>query len=175
MRKNVFGRQLQRDTNERKALFRNLMSELVLHERIKTTEEKAKSIKASVEKLVTKAKKNGISAQAVLSPFLTTNAAHKIVTEIGPRFAKRPGGYTRIVRLENRFSDNASMVIMEWVEKGSQPKIKASTLKEKKVQPGAKDVDEVMADVLHGKEKKTPEKKKSKAVIKNPKKARGES
>ena len=120
MRKNVFGRQLKRDTNERKALFKGLMSSLVLEERIKTTEEKAKAIKGQVEKLVTKAKKRGKMAQDMLGQDLMPKAIEKLINEIAPRFQKRAGGYTRIVRLGRRFSDNANMVLMEWVESGVQ-------------------------------------------------------
>ncbi len=117
MKKNVFGRRFKRDTNERKALFKGLMSSLVLKERIKTTEEKAKSIRGQVEKLVTKVmKKNSESLSSSLGKYLTPPAMQKMIAEIGPRFKDRNGGYTRIIHMGNRFSDNASMVIMEWVE-----------------------------------------------------------
>lgn len=116
MRKNVFGRQLKRDTNERKALFKSLMSALVLKERIKTTEEKAKAIRGQVEKLVTKAKIKGEAARSILSAYLLPNALDKMIKEIAPRFKERPGGYTRIVKLGRRFGDDAMMVLMEWVE-----------------------------------------------------------
>lgn len=116
MKKNVFGRQLKRDTNERKALFKSLMSALVLKERIKTTEEKARAIRGQVEKLVTKAKIKGEAARSILSAYLLPNALDKMIEEIVPRFKERPGGYTRIVKLGRRFGDNAMMVLMEWVE-----------------------------------------------------------
>ena len=66
MRKNVFGRQFKRDKNERAALFKGLISSLVLHERIKTTEEKAKAIKGEVDKIITKAKKGDLAARHLL-------------------------------------------------------------------------------------------------------------
>lgn len=120
MRKQVFGRHLKRDTNERKALFKGLASSLVLHERIETTEEKAKSIKGFVEKMVTRAnKENGAQARLILGAYLTNDALAKMFSDIAPRFVNRPGGYTRIVKIGNRFSDDASMVIMEWVEKNN--------------------------------------------------------
>lgn len=119
MRKNVFGRQFKRDANERKALFKGLMSSLVLSERIKTTEEKAKAIRPQVEKLVTKAKKGGTHVEALLSPHLTKEAMQKMVADIAPRFTNRPGGYTRIVHIRRRFNDDASVVLIEWVEKPS--------------------------------------------------------
>lgn len=114
MRKNVFGRQLKRDKNERKALFKSLMSALVLKERIKTTEEKAKAIRGQVEKLVTKAKKKGEAASSLLSSHLLPVAVEKMIKNVAPRFQNRPGGYTRIVKLGRRFGDNARMVLMEW-------------------------------------------------------------
>lgn len=116
MRKQVFGRQLKRDTNERKALFKGLASSLVIHERIETTEEKAKAIKGYVEKMVTKAKNNDATqAHRLLQAHLTNDALKKLLSDVAPRFADRQGGYTRIIKLGNRFSDNASMALIEWV------------------------------------------------------------
>lgn len=117
MRKNVFGRQFKRDLNERKALFKGLISSLVIHEEIKTTEQKAKAVRGLAEKLVTKSRKEKLQAYALLQPYLTPQALKKMMNDIGPRFATRPGGYTRITKLPNRFSDNADMVTLAWVEK----------------------------------------------------------
>lgn len=119
MRKKIFGRKLKRDTNERKALFKGLATSLVLYEEIKTTEEKAKSIKSMVDKLVTKAKKKEMASFELLQSFLTPTAAKKLIVDIAPRFLDRNGGYTRIVRLGKRLNDGASTVLMEWVEKKS--------------------------------------------------------
>jgi len=120
MRKQVFGRHFKRDTNERKAMFKSLASALVMHERIETTEEKAKAIRGSVEKMVTKAKKrDNVMAVRLLSPELTSPAVKKMIASIAPRFSTRDGGYTRIIKKGNRFNDNASMVLLEWVEKAS--------------------------------------------------------
>lgn len=123
MRKNVFGRQFKRDTNERKALFKGLMSSLVLHDAIQTTEEKAKAIKGSVEKLVTKVKKHKGESERFLHEYLTPPALKKMMTDTALRFSTRPGGYTRIIRLEKRVTDSASQVILEWVEKGNVSKV----------------------------------------------------
>ena len=114
MRKNVFGRHLKRDKNERAALFKGLISNLVLNERIKTTEEKAKSIKAQVDKIITKAKKGEALARHLLQKQLPKKEIEKLILEIAPRFNGRQGGYTRIIRIGRRFSDNAQMVLMEW-------------------------------------------------------------
>jgi len=117
MKKNVFGRKLSRDNKERKALFKSLMSSLILKEGIKTTEAKAKAIKPEIERLVTKAKSLEKGAKQVLEKSLSRGAYNKIIKEIGPRFAKRQGGYTRIVKLGERFGDNSPLVLIEWVEK----------------------------------------------------------
>lgn len=122
MRKQVFGRRLKRDTDERKALFKGLVSQLVLHGRIKTTEAKAKAIKASIDKLVTKVKRNGKeSGSRFIAPYLLPSVMDKFVSDIVPRFSKRAGGYTRIVRLHRRLKDDAEMVLMEWTEVGQMP------------------------------------------------------
>jgi len=112
MKKNVFGRKFKRDKNERTALFKGLMSSLIVKERIQTTEQKAKAIKAGVDKLVTRAKKNTLRPEEVYG----ADAFKKLKEDIASRFSQRNGGYTRIIRLGKRFGDDASMVVMEWVE-----------------------------------------------------------
>ena len=119
MRKNVFGRQFKRDTNERKALFKGLISSLIINGKIKTTEEKAKAIKADTDKIITHAKKGEI-ARRILQSYLLQDAVNKVILEVGPRFANRLGGYSRITRIGRRLSDNASMVLMEWVDNETQ-------------------------------------------------------
>lgn len=116
MRKNVFGRQLKRDINERKALFKGLISSLVLYGKIETTEEKAKSVKGQVDKLVTRVKKNSKNVSSDLALYLNSEAIKKLVSTI-TRFNGRNGGYTRIVKLGRRLNDNAKMVLMDWVDK----------------------------------------------------------
>jgi large subunit ribosomal protein L17 len=113
MRKQVFGRQFKRDANERKALFNGLISAMILRESITTTEQKAKAIKGDLEKLVTKAKKN---KKELLSKNLKPFEVEKLINVIAPRYKNRAGGYTRIIRTGKRFNDNASMVILQWVE-----------------------------------------------------------
>lgn len=143
MKKQVYGRKLKRDVNERKALFRGLMAELALHERIETTEEKAKSIKGSFEKLVTKAKKGGKQAYKALQGEMHHDAVKRMVDVIGPRFAARPGGYTRIIRIGERLSDNATQVVLELVEKTAIVTQKAA----KKVETAAQEKMENAAEV----------------------------
>jgi len=116
MRKNVFGRQLKRDKNERKALFKALLSSLVIYEKIETTEAKAKAIKGHADKMITKVKKHKENAKEALQEYLAANAIQKFITDVAPRFEGRSGGYTRIIRAGRRRRDSAQMVIMEWVE-----------------------------------------------------------
>lgn len=137
MRKRIFGRRLQRDTNERKALFRSLMRELVLHGKIKTTQAKAKSIKGEVEKMVTKAKTQGESAFVHLQKKFTGDVVEKLIKEIAPLFKDRPGGYTRIIKMGRRVKDNAPMVLLEWVENVSDTTI-VETKKRVKKTPSEK-------------------------------------
>jgi large subunit ribosomal protein L17 len=134
MKKRVFGRKLKRDVNERKALFASLISSLVLHGRIKTTEAKAKAIKPTVEKLITKAKNKGKMARKHLLRFLSPRIVDKIIKNIAPRYAKRPGGYTRIIKLGERLKDNAKMVIMEFVEEDKREEEKKEAQEEKQKQ-----------------------------------------
>ena len=119
MKKNVFGRKLSRDKNERHALFISLMSALVMEERIITTEAKAKAIRADVEKLITKAKDGSNAAKLVLKKSLSQSAFDKILKEIGPRFASKQGGYVRLIKSGKRFGDDAPTVVMEWTEQAS--------------------------------------------------------
>ena len=132
MKKNIFGRQLKRDVNERKALFKNLLTSLVLNDRIKTTEAKAKAIKSAADKLITKAKKGGKDAYRNLEAQVNHDAVVKLIDDLGPRFVNRAGGYTRIIKVGNRVADNAAMAIIEWTEKSSKLKIQNEKLKEEK-------------------------------------------
>lgn len=117
MKKNVLGRKLSRDVNERRALFKTLASSLVMHESITTTEAKAKAIKPYVEKLVTKAKRRSTQARQFIEPNLSKEATDKLLADTALRFADRNGGYTRIIKMGNRFADNAPVVKIEWVDK----------------------------------------------------------
>ena len=128
MKKHVFGRHFKRDANERKALFKNLLTSLVIEERIVTTAAKAKAIKAAADKLVTKAKK-GESAFASLAPDVRYDAVVKLVKTIAPRFKDRQGGYTRIIKVGHRVADNAPQVVMEWVVKSEKVDTKSGKSK----------------------------------------------
>lgn len=108
---------LSRDAAHRKALMRNLSKQLIEHERIRTSQAKAKAVKPEVEKLITLAKRGDLHARRLLLKKLGQDkfAVHKLVEEIAPRYSTRPGGYTRIVKLGPRRSDSTEMVFLELV------------------------------------------------------------
>jgi len=108
---------LSRDTAHRKSLLMNLSKELIEHERIKTTEAKAKAVKPEIEKLITLAKRGDLHARRQALSTLSQDkfAVHKLFTEVGPRYTERPGGYTRILKLGPRRSDSTEMVFIELV------------------------------------------------------------
>ena len=116
MRKQVYGRKFGRSKNERKALFRSLISSLILKERIVLSEAKAKAIKPEAEKLVTKALKGGNIAMRIVSQSIYPNAFDKFISDVAPRFKDRKGGYTRIIRMGKGLGDQSQEVMLEWVE-----------------------------------------------------------
>lgn len=114
------GRKLSLDAGPRRALLRGQMTSLVLHEAITTTETRAKEVAPRFERLVTHAKKGTLAANRKLRAELLTEAAvQKLVQEITPTFKERHGGYTRIVKLNNRRGDNAPMVRLSIVLDGA--------------------------------------------------------
>lgn len=116
MRHQKKGRKFGREKNVRKALMRSLANNLIAKGKIKTTEAKAKELRPYIEKMVTKAKTDSVSSRRLLSEKLGSNKkVEKLVTEIGPRFKDRNGGYTRITKLPARVSDASSMAIIEFV------------------------------------------------------------
>lgn len=117
MRKRVYGRRLSRDTNERKALFRSMATSLITYGKIDTTEAKAKAVRPWVEKLVTRSKVNTLhSRRRLLGEIPSPLIVEKLVSTLGPLFATRPGGYTRIIKMGPRTGDSAPMVRLEFVE-----------------------------------------------------------
>src|SRR5215208_5388960 len=108
---------LSRDSAHRKSLLKNLSRDVIEHERIKTSEAKAKAVKPHVEKLITLAKRGDLHArrQALSALGQDRFIVHKLFEEVAPRYAERPGGYTRIVKLGPRRSDSTEMVFLELV------------------------------------------------------------
>ena len=108
---------LSRDAAHRRSLVRTMSKQLIEHERIRTTQPKAKALKPEFEKLITLAKRGDLHARRQVLSELNQDKfiVHKLFEEIAPRYASRPGGYTRIVKLGPRRSDSAEMVFLELV------------------------------------------------------------
>lgn len=127
MRHNVSGRKLNRTAAHRKMLYRNLVTALFKHERIQTTVPKAKEAKSLAEKLITFAKAGDLNSRRMAARKINEPAVlQKLFEEIGPRYAERPGGYTRIMRLGARKGDNAEIAILELVDGKAKPQVKDS-------------------------------------------------
>jgi len=124
MRHHVAGYRLSRSKDERNALRRILIKQLFTHERIKTTHTKAMAIRAEAEQLITLARNSGkgtdiqkVNARRLVASRLAdADVVKKLFDDIAPRFATRPGGYTRIIKLGPRQGDAAAMVLLELVE-----------------------------------------------------------
>jgi large subunit ribosomal protein L17 len=108
---------LSRTASHRKALIRNLVKEVIDHERIQTSEAKAKAVKPELEKLITLAKRGDLHArrQALAALGQDKFTVHKLFEEVAPRYEERPGGYARILKLGPRRSDSTEMVFLELV------------------------------------------------------------
>jgi large subunit ribosomal protein L17 len=108
---------LSRDSAHRESLLANLSKQLIEHERIETSQAKAKAVKPEVEQLITLAKRGDLHArrQALASLHNDKFIVHKLFDEVAPRYATRPGGYTRIIKLGPRRSDSTEMVYLELV------------------------------------------------------------
>lgn len=116
MRHKKKGKTLGRKAEHRKMMLRNLASSIVIYEKVKTTEAKAKAVKPVVERAITAAKKGDLHARRKLISLLPEeNASKKLMEVLGERYKDRPGGYTRIVRLGYRQGDGAKMVQIELV------------------------------------------------------------
>jgi len=117
MRHRRAGKKLGRDSAHRKALYSNLAGALIEHGRIKTTQAKAKAVKPFAEQMITLGKRGDLHARRLaLAELRSQDVVHQLFAEVAPRFADRPGGYTRIVKLGPRQGDAAEMVYLEFVD-----------------------------------------------------------
>lgn len=116
MSKSRKGRKLSRKSGQRKALLKALISALVLHEKIKTTEAKAREAASLAEKFISRAGKGDLASRRLLAAFFSLAIAKKLIDELGPRYKDRHGGYTRIIKLGPRKSDGAKMAVLELVK-----------------------------------------------------------
>ena len=127
MRHKRVGRKLGVVTKHRKAMFRNMATDLFRHDRIKTTDTRAKEIRRVAEKLITLAKKGTLSSRRQAAAFVKDkDVLKKLFGEIAEKFKDRPGGYTRIVKLGFRTGDNAPISLIELVDEQYKPKKKKS-------------------------------------------------
>lgn len=133
MRHNVDGRKLGRTAAHRRALYRSLAISLITHERIRTTTPKAKEARRLVDRLITFAKRGDLSARRHVASILNDKGAvQKLFDELGPRYADRPGGYTRVLKFAKpRRGDAAEMAMLELVKDGDRPDKKRSATKAK--------------------------------------------
>jgi large subunit ribosomal protein L17 len=123
MRHRVGHRKLQRTSSHRAALFRNMAAALIKHEQITTTTAKAKELRPYIEKLVTLAKRGGLSNRRLAqSRLMDDTQLAKLFEVLGPRYADRNGGYTRIIKAGIRASDAAPIAVIEFVDRDESAK-----------------------------------------------------
>ncbi|MCR6652630.1 MAG: 50S ribosomal protein L17 [Cellvibrionaceae bacterium] len=121
MRHRLSGRQLNRNSSHRKAMFRNMVNSLVEHELIKTTLPKAKELRRFAEPLITLSKEDSVANRRLAFDRLRNKkAVGKLFSELGPRFGSRPGGYLRILKCGYRSGDNAPMAYVELIDRPVQ-------------------------------------------------------
>lgn len=138
MRHKMSGRKLGRNSSHRRALLRNMVTSFLEHERLVTTLPKAKEIRPLAEKMITLGKRDTLHARRQVHSYLLDDATTKKVFDtLGPRFGERPGGYTRIVRLDYRVGDGAERAVIELLGSG---------LEEKKRKEAVESQDEGSAD-----------------------------
>jgi large subunit ribosomal protein L17 len=127
MRHRNSGRKLNVTQSHRTAMFANMMAALIKHEQITTTLPKAKSIRPVMEKLVTLSRRNDLhSRRLAISQIRDLDQVKKLFEVIGPRYASRPGGYTRVLKAGFRFGDNAPLAVIEFVDRDPEAKGKDS-------------------------------------------------
>lgn len=129
MRHNKSGRRLGRKPDHLQHMMRNMVTSFLDNENITTTVTRAKELRKIAERMITLAKKNDLhSRRQALQVIRDAKVVAKLFDMIAPRYSQRPGGYTRIIKLENRVGDNAPMAIIELVEEGFEPKQKSAKL-----------------------------------------------
>ena len=117
MRHRRAGKKLSRDAAQRRSLYANLAGSLIEHGRIRTTAAKAKAVRPIAERMITLGRRGDLHARRQALAYLRSqDVVHKLFSDVGPRFAERPGGYSRIVKLGPRAGDAAEMVYLELVD-----------------------------------------------------------
>ena len=120
MRHQKKGRKLNRTASHRKALFSNLAASLVIHKKIRTTDAKGKELRTYIERLVTYAKRGDVHGRRLIQKKITgkrgKEIANMLIHDIAPAYADRHGGYTRLIKLNNRKNDNAPVTLIEFID-----------------------------------------------------------
>ena len=130
MRHGNSGKRLGRNTSHRKAMLRNMVTSLFEHEKISTTDARAKELRPMAEKLITLAKRGDLHARRLVTSVVRDRkTVAKLFERIAPRYAERPGGYTRIIKLGHRLGDNAPLSLITLVEEEYAPKAPKKTAK----------------------------------------------
>ena len=123
MRHKIAYRKLNRTSEHRKALFKNMLNSLIKYEQITTTLPKAKELKPKIDKVITLGKKNSLSSKKNLfSQLQSKSSVDKLIKNLAQRYEKRKGGYSRVIRAGFRYGDNAPMAIIEFVDRDVQAK-----------------------------------------------------
>jgi len=119
MRHRKKGRELGRTRSHRKAMLRNMATSLIIHERIRTTEAKAKELRPFAERLISLAKRGDLHSRRLAGRQIAdSEALKKLFDQLGPRFEQRPGGYTRVLKLGARKGDGAELALIELTDRG---------------------------------------------------------
>jgi large subunit ribosomal protein L17 len=127
------GRKLNRTGAHRHALFRNMVTSLLLHEHLQTTDAKAKELRRFADRIITLGKRGTLHARRQAAAFVRSRkVVKKLFDEIGPRFQNRPGGYTRITKLGTRLGDAAPISLVELTERGDRARGEAEKKRERK-------------------------------------------
>jgi large subunit ribosomal protein L17 len=127
------GRKLNRTSAHRKALFRNLVTSLIEHEQVRTTDAKAKELRRVADRMITLGKRGSLHARRqALSYIRSRKVVAKLFDEVAARFRERPGGYTRAVKLGHRHGDAAPMSIIELTDRGESAKAEAERKRERR-------------------------------------------
>ncbi len=140
MRHNKSGRRLGRKPDHRQHMMRNMVTSFFENEKITTTVTRAKELRKLVDKMITLGKRGDLHARRqALQVIRDPKVVAKVFEMIAPRYTQRPGGYTRIIRLENRLGDNAPMAIIELVEEGFVPseKVEEPAVEAAETEPSA--------------------------------------
>jgi large subunit ribosomal protein L17 len=123
MRHNISGRKLNRTSSHRKAMFSNMVNALIKHEQITTTLPKAKELRPIIEKMVTLSRNNDLhSRRQAISKLQDNEMVKKLFEVLGPRYAERAGGYTRIIKAGFRYGDSAPMAVIEFIDRDKDAK-----------------------------------------------------